>query len=249
MQYVADIYYNMIMVCIETPFGRIEYIIVRKKMKNIRIRITAGSKVVVSAPAHTGEKRIDDFVVQNALFIVDKLKEMDDRRNRFYPATYRTGDTFWHLGNETKLEIASSGQTKAARVGDTLTLHVPQGADYRFIKALFILWMDRQAEKVFTERAQLVFPAFKNLVKKDVRISSKNMLTRWGSINPKRHTISLSVHLLRCEAELIDYIIMHELCHFAHPNHSRAFYTELEKHCPDRKKMDKRLKVYGLVDF
>jgi len=221
----------------------------RRKMKNIRIRVTAAGKVAVSAPHHTPEESVRAFVLQNAAFIQKRLEEVRAQREKYYPVSYRTGDTFFYLGKETPLTVVVSAQTRAAMDENGLTLFVPPDADLRYRKALFILWAQREADKAFAARAAEIFPAFRHLVKQDVRVVSKNMLTRWGSINPKRHTVSLSVHLLRCEMALVDYVIMHELCHFAHSNHGKAFYALLDAHCPARKAMDKRLKEYGLVDY
>ena len=190
-----------------------------------------------------------EFVRQNAEFIAERKKEVAALRAKYYPAGYKTGDTFWYLGELAALTVVVSRQTKAVMEEGGLKLMVPGDADYKYRKALFILWEERQAEKVFTERAAAIFPKFRHLATRDVRVSVKNMLTRWGSVNTKRHTISFTVHLLRCEPEVIDYVITHELCHFVHRNHSRAFYAELDAHFPNRKAMDKRLREYGLVDF
>ena len=111
------------------------------------------------------------------------------------------------------------------------------------------MWMERHAKKAFSARAQAILPRFPHLIEYDIRISVRNMLTRWGSVNTKRHTISLTVHLLRCEEALIDYVIMHEFCHYTHANHSRAFYEELSKHCTNRKLFDKKTKWIWLNRF
>lgn len=235
---------------IKASSGCIDYTLVRKKnMKNIRIRVTGHSKLVVSAPYHSPQSRIHQFILDNAEFIVARQKQMEDKRCTYYPISYSGGDTFWHLGKETGLEVAESVETSAVLCDGALILYVPTNSDAQYRKQLFMLWSKRCAKSVFTSRVNEILPAFSHLTKQTVRISVKNMLTRWGSINPKRHTISISIHLLRCEQALIDYVIMHELCHLVHANHSKAFYLELEKYCPNRKQMDKRLKEYGLFDF
>lgn len=218
-------------------------------MKNIRIRITGSSKVVVSAPYRTSEHRIHSFVESHQNFILAKLEEFNTQRKIFYPVQYQQGDTFWYLGKETRLKVVTSEHNKIEFRDGYLTIYAPAQADLRTRKDLFIKWYRNQAKKIFSQRVEALLPQFSDFAPKAVRVSIRNMLTRWGSINAKRHTMSLSVHLLRCEEKLIDYIIMHELCHFAHGEHSKAFYKELDKHCLNRKQMDKRLKEYGLVDF
>jgi predicted metal-dependent hydrolase len=54
---------------------------------------------------------------------------------------------------------------------------------------------------------------------------------------------------MRCDEDLIDYVIAHELCHIGCAGHSAQFYRALEARYPNRREMDRRLKAYGLVDF
>jgi predicted metal-dependent hydrolase len=131
--------------------------------------------------------------------------------------------------------------------GGALTLCLPAGAGREETRALFARWARREAARVFAQRLAAVLPRFSGAAA--VRVSVRGMITRWGSINVRRRTMSLSVHLLRCESALIDYVITHELCHLAYPRHTKAFYAALEALCPERAQLDMRLKEYGLVDF
>ncbi len=229
--------------------GEIEYSLIRKKMKNIRIRITGASEVIVSAPQVCPEKRIKDFVAENHKMIISNLEKIDRKRMLYYPAQYKSGESFHHLGVLTELNVIESEKRSANYKGNCLILTVPYNSDQEYIKNFFKSWSRRRAKKIFSERTEKIAPSFDDRIKQEIKISVRNMLTRWGSINTKRHTISLSVHLLRCEPELIDYVITHELCHLAHSNHSKEFYRELERYYPNRKVFDKMLEMYGLVDF
>jgi predicted metal-dependent hydrolase len=243
--YGPGLYYNQGM---DNTFNSswLDYTLVRKNIKNIRIRVTGASEVIVSAPVRTAQSRIDGFIRENINKICSSLETIENKRRRFYPADYLNGETFWCLGNKTKLKISLSGRAHSEYTGDTLNLCIPEGYGKTERRALFIGWSKKTADAFFSERLKKLLPGF---TKNEFRITAKNMLTRWGSINTVRRTISLSVHLLRCEPRLIDYIITHELCHLKYPDHSKAFYRELESRFPDRKKIDKRLDEYGLVDF
>lgn len=227
--------------------GSLNFILERKNIRNIRIRVTGASEVVVSAPLRTRECNIVSFVEENLEKIQLSLQNINARRIEFYPLRYLSGERFYHLGQKSTLKVVESNRFSAVYSDGTLLLHVRKGADAASKKALFERWSKRSAEAVFTGRLSAVMEGFK--ISRPVRIRVKNMLTRWGSINTALSTMSLSVHLLRCETRLIDYIITHELCHLKHPDHSAAFYRELERHFPDRKLIDKRLEEYGLVDF
>ena len=73
------------------------------------------------------------------------------------------------------------------------------------------------------------------------RVGIRNAKTRWGSCSWKNN-INLNMHLIKLSDDLIDYVILHELCHTIEKNHSQKFWTLLEKHLPDAKLRRKKLK-------
>ena len=77
------------------------------------------------------------------------------------------------------------------------------------------------------------------------KVIIKNNKTRWGSCS-HRNNINLSLHLMRLPDHLIDYILLHELAHTVHKNHSKKFWKDLEKIHPDAKIADRELKEYRI---
>jgi predicted metal-dependent hydrolase len=157
-----------------------------------------------------------------------------------------SGDSFCKAGQRYSLRVVRDEKAFAGTVGSELVLCVPPEQS---AKALFARFMTRTAKTVFAERLNELQKRISPPPQGEIKLSVRNMLTRWGSINTRRLSLSLSVHLLRCDTELIDYVIMHELCHLETPSHSRTFYKALEAHFPNRRALDKRLEEYGLVDF
>ena len=68
------------------------------------------------------------------------------------------------------------------------------------------------------------------------------MKTRWGVNNRGNNTITLNTELLKKEIDLLDYVIIHELCHFYEANHSSRFWAHVEKYYPKYKEARKRLR-------
>ena len=218
--------------------------LVRRKMKHIRIRVTNGKQVVVSAPYRCAESVILAFVRDNVGFIQKRMDALEEQRARHYPKDYSDGNLFSFMGQRTLLCVQAASRSSSVFKNGVLTLYVPPDG---CAKTQFARWINRQARAVFSQRLQLIAQKFSGA--DNLTLSVKRMLTRWGSINPARRRLSLSVHLIRCDVDLIDYVITHELCHIGCLNHSTAFYRALEAHYPDRRAMDKRLEAYGLVDY
>ncbi len=234
---------------IETNAGEIEFSVKRRNMKSMRLKVTGDAVVEVSAPFHVSDTAIRQFVQKNSGFVEEKLSTVQYHKALSYPQDYKDGDMFTLLGSRALLSIENAPRNYSKLSGNVLTLKVTDPEDMQICKNTFGAWMKRYAKKVFEERMAAILPGFGRLSEKAIRISVRDMKTRWGSINVKRDTMSLSVHLLRCEVEIIDHIIMHELCHYTHANHSRAFYAELARYSPDYKRLQKRLKDYGMVGF
>ena len=68
------------------------------------------------------------------------------------------------------------------------------------------------------------------------------MKTRWGVCNKRDTSITLNANLMKEKIECLDYVIVHELSHFVHFNHSKEFWNTVEKYCPYYKKIRKSLK-------
>lgn len=80
--------------------------------------------------------------------------------------------------------------------------------------------------------------------KKDVLLKFRKMKSRWGVCHITKNYISLTSYLIHVPMELIEYVIIHEFCHFKYHNHSKSFYLYVSKYCPDYKKRVKELKSY-----
>ena len=76
------------------------------------------------------------------------------------------------------------------------------------------------------------------------RITIRNQKTRWGSCSSKGN-LNFNVALMRAPIEVLEYVVVHELCHRLHPNHSKAFWTEVARVLPNYKTQEKWLKENG----
>lgn len=74
------------------------------------------------------------------------------------------------------------------------------------------------------------------------RVTIKKTKTRWGSCNYVKKTINLNFNLVLRDIQAIEYVVLHEIAHLTHPNHSKEFYAYVASYMPDWKVREKRLK-------
>ena len=86
-----------------------------------------------------------------------------------------------------------------------------------------------------------VYPVFERIGIEYPTLKFRDMKTRWGTCNPRQGAITLNKRLCYAPRECIEYVVMHEFCHFLHPNHSAHFYALLAEVCPDHRERKKRL--------
>ena len=108
-------------------------------------------------------------------------------------------------------------------------------------ESVFTAWYRTQARMVLTERVKFFARKYGFKVGK-IRISSAR--TRWGSCSAKE-TLSFTWRLVMAPLDVIDYVVVHELCHLRELNHSKAFWARVEKILPDYKKRRRWLKDNG----
>ncbi len=92
------------------------------------------------------------------------------------------------------------------------------------------------------EMCARVYPYFEKLGVEYPEIRFRSMVSRWGSCNPSKKVLTFNTKLMYAPRECVEYVVMHEFCHFLQANHSKKFYAELEKICPDWKTKRKILK-------
>lgn len=150
------------------------------------------------------------------------------------------------LGQPLRVEVARSVWRRVTRDGDALRVTLGDPRDARRVQALIEEWFRAQAQAclpaIFREvaarcRAHLA-NARRPLAPRSaacpdgLRLTVRAMRTRWGSCSPDGR-VTLSTELLHAPRRLIDYVIVHELCHLVRLDHSKVFYFHLARCMPD----------------
>lgn len=212
----------------------VDYRLVRRRgRRGISMRVD-GEGLAVSAPLSMPAAIVEALVRENEPWIVKKLREWSGRR--VPRASWTDGARLPFLGGGLALRLVPHGRSGAQREGDELLVRTRGGTEAEVRRAV-VAWYRRVAREYLGERVRLL-AARAGLVPPSFILSSA--MGRWGSCNSKRE-VRLTWRLMKAPPELVDYVACHELAHLAHMNHSPAFWAEVERQCPDYRRLRERL--------
>lgn len=196
--------------------------IIRKKNKNIYFRFNDEGILVVTCNRFVSEKELRNLIVQNEkslLRMYEKYMKKMEKAKQFY----YLGKPYTLVYDENVKEVEIKEDFIYARDSKKLEQ-----------------WQKKECMKIFEERVNVLLQRFSNLPLFTLKI--RKMKTRWGVNNVTKRIITLNSELLRKDVDLIDYVIIHELCHFYEANHSSKFWYQVSLRYPDYKMARKRLR-------
>ncbi len=207
---------------IEVGPYKLEVIIVYKKNKNIYLRLKDDLKLYITCNRLVSKSYLKNLIKENENHILkmyEKVLENQEYNKNFY-----------YLGQ--KYDLVFNEDIKEPYFNDN-KLYLKDE------KMLNKFWQ-KECFRIFSKRVNELKQLFPNLPEFSLKI--RLMKSRWGVCNRQNNTITLNSELLKKESTLLDYVIIHELCHFKHPNHSSLFWQEVSKYYPYYKLARKKLK-------
>jgi len=210
--------------------------IIRSKRRTVALIVEYDGSVTVRAPMRLAESAIQEFAEKHVNWVEKKKAEM----RAVVPAQskqYQPGETFLYLGREYSLEVVPA-QRKKLILEDRFKIAESALGNAELV---FQKWYRQQASLLIPKRVKF-FAENHQLHYEKIKITSAR--TRWGSCSPK-NTLNFSWRLMLTPLDVIDYVIIHELAHTVHHNHSKRFWNLVEKFLPDYKERRKQLRQYG----
>lgn len=214
-----------------------EYKLLRSKRKSLTICIVRG-EIIVKSPQKTTVEHIEAFLAQKEQWIAKKLAEQTDR-NVIFSDVINGTKVLYH---GVLFAVQKSDKHKRVAIdGNSLLVPVKYEDGAETMRAV-TAWYKRLAAKELcaaldemSQRTRLSYSTF----------ALTNAKSKWGSCDGKNN-IRLNWRLLMLDKELVDYVIIHELAHTVHHNHSAAFWAEVQKHinCAPAKKW---LKAFAIL--
>lgn len=225
----------------------VKYTIVRSRRKTVGIKITGGGEVKVSAPLNVSENQIRDIVLKKMSWIVKKQEELkslyreSNNENRFVD-----GESFYYLGSEYTLKIQkkltlSSVTIQGNNIVVTAGGNSITGNEGENIRRILRSWYIKQFAEVIKDRIDKYAPQIGVC---PVKVTVREQKTRWGSCSSKGN-INLNWKLVMAPMKVVDYVIVHELCHMKEMNHSKSFWNIVSSILTDYDESRKWLKLNG----
>lgn len=203
--------------------------------KTLGIRVHPDKSVQVIAPIGASQQVIEKKVKSKAAWI----QKQQDFFLSFYPHTpprrYLSGETHLYLGKQYRLKLIQSKEEQVKLIGGRITVFTADTTNKEKIEQALKQWYTQKAQTHFPFLFDKLLPKAQSFYEGTPQLKYRWMKKRWGSCH-KNGQILLNIELIKAPKKCIEYVIMHEFCHLAHLNHSRAFYDLLEKHYPDWKK-------------
>ena len=206
----------------------LEYTLKRSRRKTLAAYVLDDGTIEVRAPINVAKPEIDRFISEREETLRKYIlaqREKSEKRNGF---SLEIGSKILFLGEE--CEIMRGGKTQ---IRDGI-FYVTEGSVKNQIVALYRL----AAERIIPERVEY-FSQITGHTPKSVKLNCAK--TRWGSCSAKG-SLNFSWFLIMASQKCVDYVVIHELSHMKHMNHSAAFWREVAKYEPEYKQRRQELR-------
>lgn len=235
---------------IELEGRTVEYDLERKEVKNLNLRIKADQSVYVSVNNKVSETTIQDFMQSKTDYILKALDHYTEMAKYApKPKSYVDGESFTILGHELRLKVIQGKRNSAISDEVYITLIVKDPNDHDMKKRTIDNYIKKQCQEHIQNVCESVYPKFQKYGIDFPTLRLRNMVSRWGSCQPKRKILTFNIALIEAPLSCIEYVVTHEFVHFLQPNHSRKFYQYLSMFMPDWKERKAILeKNYGYFE-
>jgi predicted metal-dependent hydrolase len=220
------------------------YHLERSIRRTLSIQIKPDSTILVKAPLFLPQSEIDKFINSKSLWIEKSLKKISKQATRNLSAikhTYQEGDKFLYLGTEYPLQVSDVYKQKLLFNEAFIIPSAIAKRSKKAVKTLITSWYKKRAKDLLAQRL-MIYSSNNSLPYEEFRLTSAK--TRWG-VCTSHNNIRLNWKLIMAPLDVLDYVVVHELCHTVNHNHSKAFWLSVENILPDHKLKKKWLKENG----
>lgn len=221
-----------------------EYSVVRSKRKTAAISIGEDG-IVVKIPLYFPVSDLEKLIMDKAGWIAEKTEYVKEKQKGKPTHQFVSGEEFYYRGTSLVLNLIVNCDRKRVMVkkqAGTLLVVSPL-AEKTVIKDAVKKWYRERAREVLTDKVSY----YRQFIGKPVgEIRIKEQKSRWGSCSSQGN-LNFNWKIVMAPDEIIDYLVVHELCHLLHMNHSKDFWDSVGRVIPEYKKREKWLKEKGTL--
>ena len=212
-----------------------EYQITRKRIKNFILRIYPDLKIAVSAPISASDRDIEKFISSKREWIEKTLEKIKSRQENLKTKKEKGINI---LGREVELRIISSDLKRIRLTENSLYIYTNESSK-SFIEKILLDWKIEKLKEILEKHLE----KYTTLLETKIDYYKiKKLSSAWGIYHKRENYISFNFDLIEKEEPLIEYVVLHELCHIFHMDHQKGFWSLVEKYMPDYKERRKKLK-------
>jgi hypothetical protein len=211
-----------------------------RTVPRVAIHVEPDGRVLVDAPDSAAVADVVQAVKKRARWISQHVAAARARLAHVLPREYVSGESLHYLGRRYRLKVsvATGASTSARMRGGFIVVTVPERSTAS-VRAALGAWYRQRARELFAVRLTAVAAPLR-WVKNLPPTRLQFMTVQWGSCSPAGR-ITLNPLLVKAPRECIDYVLLHELSHLLHHNHSPKFYATLDRHMPNWRKVKAQL--------
>ena len=196
--------------------------IIRKDNKNLYFRFSDDLTLTITCNKRISEKDILKLIEEN-IKPLTKMYQKAKKKSEFNANFHYLGDTYTIVVDPNISEVTIDGSF----------IFTPN-------KKALDKFLNNETNRIFTNRS-LIWKEVMDFVP-DFKLKIRKMRTRWGVCNKTNRIITLNSELIKRDLGIIDYVIIHELCHFKYPNHQKEYWDLVGCYYPNYKRARKILK-------
>ena len=208
---------------LEFDNNKYEVVIEKKNNKNTYIRVNDDLKIHVTTNRFTSLRQIEKLLIENK----DSIRKMINKKMH----RKEVNSKFTILGKELDV-IGLSTQKEPEVYGNKFYIKDVKNMDKYLKEYAYIIFKERLDNVYSKIKERIPYPELK----------VRKMNSRWGVCNRKSISITLNLELIKKDIKYLDYVIVHELCHFVEFNHSSKFWDIVSKYNPDYKEIRKEMR-------
>lgn len=225
---------------------RLEYRVVKSKRKSAAIQIEGNGTIVVRVPSDMRVSDIKALVSDKGQWIEKSLESLKNKESCGLPASFHDGDRILYRGQNYHIQVVEDRNLPNTDISidstdGTITVRTYDGGT-AVVRGALLGWYYHGAQQEIKKSLEFYSHYFSEQISV---IHIRDQKTIWGSCSSKGN-LNFNWKLILLPPELLDYVVVHELCHLKEMNHSKRFWNQVETILPDYRIKRKQLHDYSL---